>query len=378
MKRISILGCTGSIGTQTIDVVNLHKKEFKIVALCAGNNIDLLRKQIKHINPEFVAVAKKEDALQLSKEFKKIKFGFGQDGIKMAATFKNADMIVNGLTGFLGLVPTLDAIKAKKDVALANKETIVVAGKKVMALARKNNVNIIPVDSEHSAIFQSLRGENYKDIKKIILTASGGALRDWKNNDLKNAKLSDVLKHPNWAMGQKITIDSATMFNKALEIIEARWLFNTKEIDVLIHRESIIHSMVTMNDNSTLAQLGVPSMTCPIQYALAYPNRMSPSTQDIDWTKTKALNFELVDVKKYPAVELAYVAIEKDGTMPTVLNAANEKAVELFVAGKIKYIDIAKIVKKAMDKHILIKNPSIKQIIETDAKIRKEIGDQYA
>lgn len=378
MKKISILGCTGSIGTQTIDVINLHKKHFKIVALCAGNNIELLRKQIKITKPKFVAVARKEDAIELAKEFKAIDFGYGEKGIKAAATYDDADMVVNGLTGFLGLMPTIDAIKAKKDIALANKETIVVAGKQVMELAKKNKVNIIPVDSEHSAIFQSLQGEKYEDIKKVILTASGGALRDWKTSELKNAKLKDVLKHPNWSMGQKITIDSATMFNKALEIIEARWLFNTKEIEVLIHRESIVHSMVTMKDNSTLAQLGLPSMTCPIQYALGYPNRLSPSTNDIDWTKIKTLNFDKVDFKKYPAVELAYVAIEKDGTMPTVLNAANEKAVELFIKGRISFVDIAKIVKKAMDNHKVIKNPSIKQIVDTDAKIRKEIGDYYA
>lgn len=371
MKNIALLGATGSIGGQTIEVVKKHKDKFNITTISIGSNVERLAKILEEIKPEIVCVKDGVDITGLKNKYQDIKFVSGKEGIKEVVTRSNVDMVVTGISGFAGLYPTVEAIKAKKDIALSNKETLVVAGHIVMGLAKEYGVKIIPVDSEHSAIFQSLAGE--KEFKKIILTASGGAFRDLSIEELQDVTVKDALNHPNWSMGKKITIDSATMMNKALEIIEARWLFDTKNIDVLIHRESIVHSMVEFKDNSTIAQLGVPSMILPIQYALSYPERIEAVEESLDWTKVKALNFDTVDRIKYQAIDMAYEMIEVAGIMPTIMNAANEVAVERFLNNEIKFVEIVPLVKEQLNKYENITNPTIEDIYRIDRLVRESM-----
>lgn len=380
MKNISILGSTGSIGTQTIDVVRQHKDKFKIVALSVFKNIDKLEEQIEEFSPELVAVFDKSKADILSSRIgSKVKVLWGIEGLIAVASLESADIVLTSVVGSIGLLPTLEAIRAKKTIALANKETLVVAGQLVMKEAARHRVKIIPVDSEHSAIFQCLQGENLDDLSKIILTASGGSFRDWTKGEIERARAEDALKHPTWNMGKKITIDSSTLMNKGLEVIEAKWLFNVEldKIDVVIHPQSIIHSMVEFKDTSIIAQMGLPSMRLPIQYALSYPGRIRANTESINFRDLKQLSFSSPDLDRFPCLSLAYQALEVGGTMPCVLNGANEILVEYFLQDKITFYDISKFIEKAMEAHKPFSYKTVDEILEVDqwvrAWIKKEI-----
>ncbi len=370
MKNIAVIGSTGSVGTQTLDVVRAHPDMFRIMALSAGSNISLLQKQIHEFSPKVVAVKNKALAEKLKVEFGKdqIAIFYGEEGLIEAATYHKVDFVVTAVVGSIGLKPTLKAIEAGKAIGLANKETLVTAGHIVMDLAKEYHVPIIPIDSEHSAIYQSLQGENIEKVRRIILTASGGSFRDKSREDLKNVTIEDALKHPNWSMGAKITIDSATMMNKGLEIIEAHWLFHTpfEKIDVIIHPESIIHSMVEYNDKAIIAQLGTPDMKVPIQYALSYPNRVDLNSQPLDLVSVGSLHFKKPDFNRFPSLKIAYQAGIEGGTMPTVLNAANEVVVEAFLQGKVPFIEIENIILGVLDKHNRIDRPNIEEISFTD------------
>lgn len=375
MKNISILGSTGSIGTQTLEVVRNNPDLFKVKAISGNMNISLLREQIEEFSPKYVAVYDEKKAMDLRNSLNddSIKVLSGMDGLIEISTLEEIDVLVTSVVGNIGLIPTLNAIKAKKTIALANKETLVTAGELVMREALENNVKIIPVDSEHSAIFQCLEGYNIEDVNKVILTASGGPFRRLKKDELVNVQSSDALKHPNWTMGKKITIDSATLMNKGLEVIEAKWLFGveTSKIDVVVHPQSIIHSMVEFIDGSLLAQLGMPDMKLPIQYALTYPNRIKTDSKGLDFEKYNMLTFEKPDRKTFPCLDLAYEAINIGGITPAVLNAANEELVLQFLDNKIRFYDIPDRIEKAMKKFKGIKNPDINDIIEAD-KITRE------
>ncbi|HHT97380.1 MAG TPA: 1-deoxy-D-xylulose-5-phosphate reductoisomerase [Clostridiales bacterium] len=369
-KNIAILGSTGSIGTQTLEIIR-NKKQFKITALAAGKNIELLESQIREFNPDLVCVYNEDKAIELKYRVKDldVKVLSGMDGLIEVAIYQKTDILLTAMVGMIGIRPTIEAIKAGKDIALANKETLVTAGHIIMPLIKEMNVNILPVDSEHSAIFQSLNGEDSKTIKKIILTASGGPFHGKKLSDLKNIKPKDALKHPNWEMGQKITIDSSTMVNKGLEVMEAKWLFDIDidKIDVIIHPQSIIHSMVEYNDGSVIAQLGVPDMKLPIQYALLYPMREElVEGESLELTKIKDLTFEEPDYDTFYGLGLGYEAGRLGGTMPTVYNAANEWAVAKFLEGKIDYLMITQLIKESMKEHRIIDNPSLNTILNTE------------
>jgi len=374
MKYISLLGATGSIGIQTLDVIRNNPNHFKLVAISAGKNIELVRKILHEFNPEFVSVQYKEDYERLKIEYpQEITFGYGEEGLMEAAVYHKSDVLLNAVIGSVGLFPTLQAIKAKKTIALANKETLVTAGHLVMSLAKENNVPIIPVDSEHSAIYQCLQGEKLSSVRRLIITASGGSFRDYSREELQNVTLEQALNHPNWSMGSKITIDSATMMNKGLEVIEAHWLFDKpyENIDVLLHRESIIHSMVEYDDSSIIAQLGTPDMRVPIQYALTYPERYHFQTDNrLDLAKIGQLHFEEMDFKRFRCLEFAYEAGKRGGTLPTVLNAANEVAVHAFLSGNISFLAIEDMIEKALTRHTYIKNPDLDTIQEVDAETR--------
>lgn len=381
MKYISLLGATGSIGTQTLDIINEHPTEFQLVAMSVGQNIERARKIITQFQPELVSVANKEDAEELRQEFPKMNFSFGHEGLVEVATYPKATTLVNAVIGSVGLFPTLEAIKAKKTICIANKETLVTAGHLVMDAARKNNVAILPVDSEHSAIFQALQGEKAKNIEKLIITASGGSFRDKTRAELNNVTVSEALNHPNWSMGAKITIDSATMMNKGLEVIEAHWLFNIpyEKIDVLLHKESIIHSMVEFHDSSVIAQLGTPDMRVPIQYALTYPDRIPLKTAaKLNLAEIGQLHFQKMDLERYRCLRFAIEAGKVGGTMPTVLNAANEIAVQAFLDGKITFLEIEDLIEKALEAHSSVKNPDLDIIqgvdLETRAVVRSLIS----
>ncbi|WP_053957400.1 1-deoxy-D-xylulose-5-phosphate reductoisomerase [Inediibacterium massiliense] len=375
MKNISILGSTGSIGTQTLDVVRNNKEKFNILGLSANNNIDLLEKQIEEFHPIAVAVMNEEKAIELKKRLggKKTEVLHGIKGLISIATLSQVHLVVTSVVGMIGLIPTLEAIKNKKDIALANKETLVTAGKIVMEEAKKNNVAILPVDSEHSAIFQCLKGYNLKDIKRIILTASGGPFRGLHRSDLENVSVKEALKHPKWNMGRKISIDSATLMNKGLEVIEAKWLFDVdlEQIDVVVHPQSIIHSMVEYKDSSILAQMGHPDMRVPIQFALTYPDRVKRDEKKLDFFELGSLTFEKPDLDTFPCLNLAYEALKIGGSLPTVLNAANEVLVELFLQEKIGFYHIPKGIQKAMEKHDVIHNLDVHKIIEIDHATRE-------
>ncbi|SHH73528.1 1-deoxy-D-xylulose 5-phosphate reductoisomerase [Caloranaerobacter azorensis DSM 13643] len=380
MKNISILGSTGSIGTQTLEVIN-ELDNFKIVGLSANKNIDLLEKQALKYKPKIVAVYDESRARILRERLNiyNIKVVSGMDGLIEVATEKEADIVLTSVVGMIGLLPTLEAIKSGKIIALANKETLVTAGEIVMRKAKENNVDIIPVDSEHSAIFQSLKSGKKEEVAKIILTASGGPFRGKKLKDLEKVSVSDALKHPNWSMGRKISIDSATLMNKGLEVIEAKWLFDVdiENIEVIIHPQSIIHSMVEFIDGSVIAQLGVPDMKVPIQYALTYPKRKYSNIKKLRLTDIKELTFEEPDLNTFPCLKLAFEALKQGGTMPSVLNAANEVAVKLFLDKKIKFLDIPKLIEETMLKHKTIYNPNLDDIIESDKWARESIVSKY-
>ena len=364
MKKISILGSTGSIGTQTIDIVRLNS-DVEVVGLSAHKNIDLLEKQIREFKPQVASIWEEDDAKLLKDRVKDIdvRIVFGMEGLIEVACINEADIIVTAVVGMIGIQPTIAAIKAKKNIALANKETLVCAGHIIMPLAREMNINIYPVDSEHSAIFQCLDKNN--PVKKILLTASGGPFRGFTKEELKKVTLEDALKHPNWSMGKKITIDSATMINKGLEIIEASHLFDVDidDIEVVIQKESIIHSMVEFKDNGIIAQLGTPDMKLPISYALFYPERRYINDSRVDFTTLSALNFSKPDLDVFEGLKLAISAGKRGGSAPMVLNAANEWAVDKFLNNKIKFTDIPYLIGLALDNHEFTKNPSLEDIL---------------
>ena len=335
MKKITILGSTGSIGLSALDVIGKNPRRFQVVALAAGQNVKLLKNQIETFKPKIVSVSTKENALKLRQSLNlnnKIKILYDKEGLNEIAAFQSADIVVSAISGAAGLMPTLAAIEAGKDIALANKETMVMAGEIVNRRAKLKKVKILPVDSEHSAIFQCLQGEKIENLKRIILTASGGPFLNFKANQLKQVKLSQALKHPRWKMGKKITIDSATLMNKGLEVIEAKWLFNldVEKIEVLIHPQSIVHSMIELIDGSVLAQMGIPDMRIPITYALTYPERIINDLSSLNLLKTEKLEFSKPDIKKFPCLRVAYEAGLCGGTAPAVLNASNEIAVAAF------------------------------------------------
>lgn len=382
MKKITVLGVTGSIGMQTVDVVKNHPDKFKIVAMSAGYNIEKVEEILKIIDVKYICVVNEEDADYLRAKYPNKYIYHGTHGLVKIAVLNEVDIVLNAIVGFAGLVPTIEAIKAKKDIALANKETLVVAGHIITKLVKEYDVALLPVDSEHSAIFQSLNGENKKQIKKIILTASGGSFRNKTREELMGVSVAEALNHPNWSMGAKITIDSATLFNKGLEVIEAKWLFAVSydQIEVLIHPESIIHSMVEFIDTSIIGQLGNPDMRLPIQYALTYPQRdILFGGESLDLTKVATLTFKKPDFKRFKALALAYQAGRDGGSKPCVLNGANEQANELFRRGKIEFLQIEELVEKALNSHRFIKDPTLQQLIEIDAWARnfvlKEIGE---
>lgn len=369
MKKITVLGVTGSIGTQTVDVVKNHSDEFEIIAMSAGRNIELLEEFMSSIHCKHICVSMERDMLYLKNKYPHINFYYGTEGLIHIATLKDCDIVLNAIVGFAGLLPTMEAIKAKKDIALANKETLVVAGHLIMPLVKEHNVHLLPVDSEHSAIFQSMNGEHKDDISKIILTASGGSFRDKSLEELKDVTVEQALKHPNWSMGAKITIDSATLFNKGLEVMEAKWLFDVDydDIEVLIHPESIIHSMVEYKDTSVIAQLGTPDMRLPIQYALTYPRRqVLHDGKRLSLSDVCTLNFRKPDLNRFRALALAYEAGRTGGSMPCVLNGANEAANSMFLKNEIKFLDIEKYVEEAMRAHTVIENPTLDELIEID------------
>ena len=376
MKYISLLGATGSIGRQTAAVVREHPQDFKIVALSAGRNIELVREYILEFKPELVSVQEKSHYDQLKSEFAKegITFTYGEDGLVETAVYHRADVLVNAVIGSVGLFPTLEAIKAGKDIAIANKETLVTAGHLVMDAAKQAGISLLPVDSEHSAIFQALQGEQEKNIERLIITASGGSFRDRTREQLAGVTVEEALNHPNWSMGAKITIDSATMMNKGLEVIEAHWLFNLpyEQIDVLLHKESIIHSMVEFHDSSVMAQLGSPDMRVPIQYALTYPDRLPlASSNRLNLAKLGQLHFAEMDFNRYPCLRFAYEAGKIGGTMPTVMNAANEVAAAAFLDGKVTFLGIETLIEKAMNHHTVIAAPDLATIQEVDESTRQ-------
>lgn len=363
MKKISILGSTGSIGTQTLDIVRLNH-DVEVVALSAHKNIDLLEKQIREFKPQIAAIWEESDAELLSKRIKDmdVKVYFGMEGLIKVATAA-ADIVVTAIVGMIGIEPTIAAIKAGKDIALANKETLVCAGHIIMPLSKEMNINIFPVDSEHSAIFQCLDKNN--PIKKILLTASGGPFRGFGKEELQSVTLEDALKHPNWSMGKKITIDSATMINKGLEIIEASHLFDMDidDIEVVIQKESIIHSMVEFKDNGIIAQLGTPDMKLPISYAIFYPERRYISDDRVDFSVLSTLNFSKPDLDVFEGLKMAILAGKKGGSAPTVLNAANEWAVDKFLNKQIRFVDIPYLIGLAIENHKFTENPSIEDIL---------------
>jgi 1-deoxy-D-xylulose-5-phosphate reductoisomerase len=385
MKNIAVLGSTGSIGKNTLEVVrNLNRNGYPVTVkyLSANSNFELVAQQIEEFRPKAAVIFDKSAYLKLKERSLKhiCEILCGQEGINDIAGRDDFELVVNALVGFSGLVPTIEAIKNGKDIALANKESLVVAGSLIYGMLAKSKSNLLPIDSEHSAILQCLRGEEAKSIDKLILTASGGPFRDTEISELESVTLEQALNHPNWKMGNKITIDSATLMNKGFEIIEAKWLFNLEvsHIEVLIHPQSIIHSMVEFSDGSVKAQLGVPDMKVPIQYAITYPKRVESDFPRIDFKSLKNLTFEEPDFKKFECLSLAYEVIKSGGTYPVVLNGANEAAVDLFLNRKIKFLDIPALIKSALDKHTDGAKPDLENIIEIDRRSRKFVYEQAA
>ncbi|MDD3014216.1 MAG: 1-deoxy-D-xylulose-5-phosphate reductoisomerase [Candidatus Gastranaerophilales bacterium] len=369
LKQISILGSTGSIGKQALEVVDSLPDHFRIFGLAAGANIELLKEQVKKYKPEIISVKDEQVALELKKEIANVKILWGREGLTEIAGCGENNLVLIAVSGINGLFPTLAAINNKVDIALANKETLVSAGNIVMERARNNNVSILPVDSEHSAIHQCINNKDINQIKKLIVTGSGGPFREKIYSEIANATVKETLSHPRWSMGDKITVDSATLMNKGLEVIEAHWLFGIdyKDIEVVIHPQSIVHSAVEFKDGSVIAQLGIPSMHIPIQYALTYPDRYEGlETGSLSLTETARLDFEKPDLEKFPCLKLAYEAGIKGGTYPAVLNALNEEAVYAFLNGKIRLTEICKLVEKGLEVHTSIKNPNLDDIIHSD------------
>ncbi|HIS63673.1 MAG TPA: 1-deoxy-D-xylulose-5-phosphate reductoisomerase [Candidatus Scybalomonas excrementigallinarum] len=369
MKKIAILGSTGSIGTQTLEVVRANG-DLQVTALSAGSNISMLEEQIREFKPIYAVVYEEEKAKELKIKVADtdVKVLSGMEGLLTIASMKESDILVTAIVGMIGIRPTIAAIKAKKDIALANKETLVTAGHIIMKLAKEYGVNILPVDSEHSAIFQCLNGERHREIDKLLITASGGPFRGRTKEQLQNVTVADALKHPNWAMGRKITIDSSTLVNKGLEVMEAKWLFDVSfdKIEVVVQPQSVIHSMIQFVDGGIMAQLGTPDMRLPIQYALYYPERRPLDGERLDFAKLKNLTFEAPDVENFPALSMAYEAGRVGGSMPTVFNAANERAVAKFLDEKIAYLEIIEIIKECMEQHKVIGEPTVEEILETE------------
>ena len=369
-KNLTILGSTGSIGTQTLDIVSQNPEDLKVVAMSCGKNLDLFESQIRKYKPSLVSVGSEELAKDLRERLSHIEIDitYGMDGLISVATYDKADTVVTAVVGMIGVQPTIAAIKAKKTIALANKETLVTAGHIIMPLAKEMGVSILPVDSEHSAIFQSLNGERHNKISKILLTASGGPFRGRSLEELENVRLEDALKHPNWSMGAKITIDSATMINKGLEVMEAKWLFgvNLNQVEVVVHPQSILHSAVEFMDGAVIGQMGTPDMRLPILYALFYPDRKTLYAETLDLFKVGTLTFEKPDMETFYGLSLAYDAMDAGGNVPKVFNAANERAVAKFLNNKIKFLEIPEIVSESMINVDFIENPTIEQVLETE------------
>lgn len=370
MKKIAILGSTGSIGTQTLEIVEQNSEDLEVVAMAAGSNIELLEKQVRKYHPKLVAVWDEKKAEDLKENLKDLSVQVmgGMDGLLAVATVEESEILVTAIVGMIGIRPTIAAIKSGKDIALANKETLVTAGHIIMPLAKKCGVRILPVDSEHSAIFQSLQGEKENRIDKILLTASGGPFRGKTYEELENATLEAALKHPNWSMGKKITIDSATMVNKGLEVMEARWLFGVSlgQIQVVVHPQSVLHSAVQFMDGAVIGQMGTPDMRLPILYALFYPKRRTLYAEELDLFSIGTLQFERPDMETFFGLSLAYDAADAGGNMPTVYNAANEKAVAMFLDKKIRFLEIPEIIATSMQEIDYVKHPSLEDILDTE------------
>lgn len=379
VKAITILGSTGSIGTQTLDIVAQYPDQFRVVGLAAGRNVEMLIAQIRSFKPEIVAISEEDKLPQLQAAIADIDpqpiLLAGVAGIIEVARYGDAQSVVTGIVGCAGLLPTVAAIEAGKDIALANKETLIAGGPVVLPLVEKYGVKLLPADSEHSAIFQCLQGVPSGGLRRILLTASGGAFRDWPVEKLKEVKVADALKHPNWSMGRKITVDSATLMNKGLEVIEAHYLFGLDydHIDIVIHPQSIIHSLIELQDTSVLAQLGWPDMRLPLLYALSWPNRIYTDWQQLDLVKAGDLTFKAPDHQKYPCMQLAYAAGRAGGSMPAVLNAANEQAVALFLDERIEFLDIPRCIEWVCDRHTNNSNPSLDDIVAADQWARQEV-----
>ncbi len=371
MKKIVLLGSTGSIGTQTLEVVRSYSEKLSVTALAAGSNVSKMEEQIREFHPDYAVMWSEKAAKELREKVKDLDVTVlaGMDGLIEICMLSEADVVVTAIVGMIGIRPTIAAIKAGKDIALANKETLVTAGHIIMPLAKEHGVSILPVDSEHSAIFQSLNGEPKDKISKILLTASGGPFRGYTKEQMKAVTVEDALKHPNWAMGKKITIDSATMVNKGLEVMEAGWLFHVTpdKIKVVVQPQSIIHSMVEYVDGAVMAQLGVPDMKLPIQYALFYPDRLPMQENKIDFFALKEITFGEPDLDVFTGLKLAYEAFEIGGSMPTVFNAANEKAVSLFLNRDIAFLEIPELIGLSMEQHKVVKDPTVEQILEAEA-----------
>lgn len=380
MKKIAILGSTGSIGTQTLEVAR-NNGDLEITALATGSNIDLLERQIREFRPPLAAVWTEEKAkeLRIRTEDLDVKIVSGMEGLLEVAAQPESEILVTAIVGMIGIRPTIAAMKAGKDIALANKETLVTAGHIIMPLAKEKGVRILPVDSEHSAIFQCLNGENRVQLKKILLTASGGPFRGKKKEELKNVQVEDALKHPNWHMGRKITIDSATLVNKGLEMMEARWLFGVEpdNIQIVVQPKSIIHSMVEFVDGAVIAQLGTPDMKLPIQYALYYPERRYLPGDRLDFWTLGQITFEKPDMENFPGLRLAFDAAAAGGSLPTVYNAANERAVAMFLEKKIGFLEIPEIIQSCMEAHRVIPDPTVEQILETEEETYEMIKGRW-
>ena len=380
MKNIAILGSTGSIGTQTLDIVQKNP-DLNVVGLGAGKNIDLLEKQIREFKPVLTAVfdEQKAEELKIRVADTPTKIVSGMDGLIELSVMPESEILVTAIVGMIGIRPTIEAIRAGKDIALANKETLVTAGHLIMPLASQMNVSILPVDSEHSAIFQALHGEQRREIAKLLITASGGPFRGRTAEELEHVTVEETLRHPNWVMGQKITVDSATLVNKGLEVMEARWLFDVElsQIQVVVQPKSIIHSMVEFRDGAVIAQLGTPDMRLPIQYALFYPERRYLDGERLDFRKLKEITFEEPDMKTFLGLPMAIEAAEKGGSMPTVFNAANEAAVKLFLERKIGFTDIYRIIRSSMDEHRVISAPGLDEILAVEKETRDRIESRW-
>ena len=377
MKNIAVLGSTGSIGTQTLEIVRVND-DLNVVSLAAGSNIEMLEKQIREFKPQVVCVynEKKAEELKIKVSDTDVKIVTGMDGLIETAVIKTADIVLTAVVGMIGIRPTIAAIKAGKDIALANKETLVTAGHIIIPLAKEYGIRILPVDSEHSAIFQSLQGNKKSQLSKILLTASGGPFRNTPKEDLKNVTVKDALKHPNWSMGRKITIDSATMVNKGLEVIEAKWLFDVDidNIEVVVQPQSLIHSMVEYVDGGIMAQLGTPDMKLPIQYALFYPDRRTLDGKRVNFFDIANITFFKPDRDKFKGFDLAFKAGKTGGSLPTIYNAANELAVSKFLNEEIRFLDIPELIETAMNNHKVIDNPSLEQILESEKEAYESVN----